>query len=122
LRAPQRRLAVGGLRRGRARERLLPQRRAALRRARALTRRSGRRDRATRDVAVLLLTERFVDLLQRERVRYDLLVGIPRARADHEIERALEVLGLVVHHAEEAPVAEDERRRVDRRLPARVDV
>src|SRR5262249_61576588 len=57
LRAPHRRLAVGGLRRGGARERLLPQRRAALRRARALTRRSGRRDRAPRDVAVLLLTE-----------------------------------------------------------------
>src|SRR5262249_40217387 len=83
---------------------------------------SGGHDGAARDVAVLLLPKRFVDLLQREPSGDDLVVRIPLARGGHQVERALQMLGLVVHRAEETPVAEDEPRRIDRRLPARVDV
>src|SRR5207237_841780 len=59
--------------------------------------RSVRDDRPARDVAVFLVSERLVDLLQREPVRQDLVVLVLRLGADHQIQCALEVLGLVIN-------------------------
>src|SRR5438094_10110136 len=73
-------------------------------------------------VPLVLLGERAVDLLQRVLVRDDLVPGIFRQRSQHEVERAAQVLGLVVGEADDAAVAEDDPRRIELGLPADVEV
>src|SRR2546425_13261837 len=81
-----------------------------------------RHDRGAGHVPLARLGQRAVDLLQRLLVRDDLVPGIFRQRSQHEVERAAQVLGLVVGEADDAAVAEDDPRRIELGLPADVDV
>src|SRR6266566_6761891 len=83
---------------------------------------SVRHDRRAGDVALVLLDERLVDLLERELVRDDATPRILVERAPHEVEGAAEMLGLVVGEADDPPVAEDDPRGIELGLPAHVDV
>src|SRR5437870_5069662 len=83
---------------------------------------SVRHDRRAGDMALVLLDERLVDLLERELVRNHPTPRVLVERAPHEVEGAAEVLGLVVREADDPPVAEDDPRRIELGLPAHVDV
>src|SRR5258705_9589147 len=59
-------------------------------------------DRGAGDVALVLLDEGFLDRFERELVRDDLVPRVARAGARHHVERAAQVLGLVVGEADDA--------------------
>src|SRR5258705_14019027 len=79
-------------------------------------------DRGAGDVALVLLDEGLLDRLERELVRDDLVPRVARASARHHVERAAQVLGLVVREADDAAVPEDDPGRIELGLPAHVDV
>src|SRR5260370_8230514 len=73
-------------------------------------------------VPLVLLGERAVDLLQRVLVRDDLAPRVLRQRAQHEVERSAQVLGLVVSEADDAAGAQDDPRRDQPRPPPPPDI
>ena len=78
----------------------------------ATSQKSLKDDRRPRHLARIRPMKCFADLVQRERVRDHLIPRILRARPLHELQRLLQMLGLVVHHAVHRAIAEDQPRRV----------
>src|SRR5262245_8874092 len=84
--------------------------------------RSLRHDGGAGHVALVLLDEGLLDRLQRELVRDDAVPRVAPAGARQQVERAAQVLGLVVGEAEDAAIAEDDQGRVVLGLPAHVEL
>src|SRR6266567_9420977 len=75
-----------------------------------------------RNPPLIGLDEGFVDALERERMADHLVPRVAIARAAHQVQGLLQMLSLVVDHAEHGLIAKDQRRGIELVRQARTDV